>query len=297
MHAPAVVLPTRAAGAAHTGFTARSVHLASEFMVLVEDEGVLEVQTRCTWRAARERTQGRRGAAQIGRTTSNAARAAQTQRASSHKARHQAITTRMSSTPSNVRTCTDHVPPSSSQTSGDVLAQAGVPATPEQHLFRRIYFDGKINCGAHTLHVLLPKLARTLTRLGWQLVFRMAHIVRSAIVVGKPAQRSVVGAVARALAPNAGAVASTDAGNCMAITRRWASGKPERPMSPHLTIYRFGLNAITSVGHRGTGMFMTGGAWAYSTAPPACCAHSLTSVCCRWCSLRLDFDLPAGLGP
>lgn len=40
-----------------------------------------------------------------------------------------------------------------------------------------------------------------------------------------------------------------------------AAGAKQRPLSPHLTIYTFRVNMITSVLFRGTGMVMTGGAY------------------------------------
>ena len=41
--------------------------------------------------------------------------------------------------------------------------------------------------------------------------------------------------------------------------RLYTPVKPNRPLSPHLTIYNFELNAITSVFFRGTGIALTGG--------------------------------------
>jgi hypothetical protein len=42
--------------------------------------------------------------------------------------------------------------------------------------------------------------------------------------------------------------------------RKMATGAASRPLSPHLTIYKFRSNMITSVMFRGTGIVMTGGA-------------------------------------
>jgi hypothetical protein len=39
-----------------------------------------------------------------------------------------------------------------------------------------------------------------------------------------------------------------------------AAAAKQRPLSPHLTIYTFKVNMITSVLFRGTGIVMTGGA-------------------------------------
>lgn len=92
----------------------------------------------------------------------------------------------------------------------------------------------------------------------------MAHAARQAGVMAVRRVAAVPStgvwraAVGNTAAPAAVGAVEGSAG-CAVITRRWQSAKPERPLSPHLTIYRFGLNAITSVGHRGTGIFMAGG--------------------------------------
>mmetsp|Transcript_1465 Transcript_1465/g.3038 ORF Transcript_1465/g.3038 Transcript_1465/m.3038 type:complete len:171 (+) Transcript_1465:64-576(+) len=80
----------------------------------------------------------------------------------------------------------------------------------------------------------------------------MSHVARTAVVAARASQNGVARAVPRAVATQPAAATTL-------VQRRWqSSGKVDRPLSPHLTIYRFGLNAITSVGHRGTGMFMAG---------------------------------------
>lgn len=80
----------------------------------------------------------------------------------------------------------------------------------------------------------------------------MSHVARTAVVAARASQNGVARAVPRAVATQPAAATTL-------VQRRWqSSGKVDRPLSPHLTIYRFGLNAITSVGHRGTGIFMAG---------------------------------------
>jgi len=83
----------------------------------------------------------------------------------------------------------------------------------------------------------------------------MANLVRATILAH--GRRVALGSRSM-IAPAVASGSSADA--CGALTRRWQSTKPNRPLSPHITVYKFGLNAITSVGHRGTGIFMTGGA-------------------------------------
>ncbi len=53
-------------------------------------------------------------------------------------------------------------------------------------------------------------------------------------------------------------LASSTPSSSTTIVRHAATAKA-RPMSPHLTIYKFRINMITSVMFRGTGIVMTGG--------------------------------------
>jgi succinate dehydrogenase/fumarate reductase cytochrome b subunit len=41
------------------------------------------------------------------------------------------------------------------------------------------------------------------------------------------------------------------------------SAAKNRPMSPHLTIYKFPFNAVTSVGFRATGILLTAGTYGH----------------------------------
>uniref|UniRef100_A0A7S1CLR6 Succinate dehydrogenase cytochrome b560 subunit, mitochondrial n=1 Tax=Bicosoecida sp. CB-2014 TaxID=1486930 RepID=A0A7S1CLR6_9STRA len=68
--------------------------------------------------------------------------------------------------------------------------------------------------------------------------------------------RAAPRAAAAVVAPHAGARDGSATEAAAAGLRRSASG---RPLSPHLTIYKFGQNAITSIGFRATGIVMTGG--------------------------------------
>lgn len=72
------------------------------------------------------------------------------------------------------------------------------------------------------------------------------------------ASRGVAGAsvaTARSMAPRALVASAPSSG----VQARPAATSSKRPLSPHLTIYAPGINMVTSVWHRGTGMFMWGG--------------------------------------
>ena len=102
---------------------------------------------------------------------------------------------------------------------------------------------------AHIMRATRPALSRS-----WVLLAR-----QPAAAVGATAPSGSQGILANTSSSSSSSNTSTTLSNSCAT--RWLSTKaaPERPLSPHLTIYKFGLNAITSVGHRGTGMFMMGG--------------------------------------
>ena len=101
----------------------------------------------------------------------------------------------------------------------------------------------------------------------------MSHVARTAVVAARASQNGVARAVPRAVATQPAAATTL-------VQRRWqSSGKVDRPLSPHLTIYRFGLNAITSVGHRGTGIFMAGGTcMRFARCVGQLCKHGLRAL-------------------
>lgn len=103
----------------------------------------------------------------------------------------------------------------------------------------------------------------------------MSHVARTAVVAARASQNGVARAVPRAVATQPAAATTL-------VQRRWqSSGKVDRPLSPHLTIYRFGLNAITSVGHRGTGIFMAGGTCMRLRAVRVSCVNMDCVPCVR----------------
>lgn len=70
--------------------------------------------------------------------------------------------------------------------------------------------------------------------------------------------RATAGMAARLSAVQAPvAAAAPVAARAMLATK---AGEVQRPLSPHLTIYRLPLNAMTSIAFRGTGVGMTVGA-------------------------------------
>ncbi len=67
----------------------------------------------------------------------------------------------------------------------------------------------------------------------------------------------------------------------MQSSRALATKTPERPLSPHLTIYRLPLNAMTSVTFRGCGIAMTVGESQFrNTAELAEISWSMPQICC-----------------
>lgn len=81
-------------------------------------------------------------------------------------------------------------------------------------------------------------------------------------------------------------------------SHRAAADKGKRPLSPHLTIYRFGQNALTSIGFRATGMVLTGGMW----QPCARCAplaarytNNTTNLSYWWALWPLKRKFPSRL--
>lgn len=80
-------------------------------------------------------------------------------------------------------------------------------------------------------------------------------------------------------APTARIVGNAAGAQLAVLPKRLASSSSSRPLSPHLTIYRFGINMITSTIFRGTGIAMTGG------------------TCTPWGALYCGGALCGGSGP
>ena len=124
------------------------------------------------------------------------------------------------------------------------------------------------SAGHQPVRLFLARVKKTMAsvaRARSALVSSMRSLRSSQLVHARPAAQSLVAADLNRTRYQSSAAAG-------AVSR----AKGPRPMSPHLTIYKFGINMITSTIFRGTGIFLFVG----KTDVDVVAIQSLASVCC-----------------